>query len=65
MQLIEFDVSVFAEEESDKGGGLRIGVMSVEIEAKGGTTEARRSESRIAFQVPMALPTSERSSTRP
>ena len=64
VQLIEFDVSVFAEEESDKGGGLRIGVMSVGIEAKGGTTEAKRSESRIAFQVPMALPTSERDSTR-
>lgn len=60
VQAIDFDVAVHAKEgtEASAKGGLSVG--SVGFGAKGSTSEAKSSESRIRFKIPMVLPQGKR-----
>jgi hypothetical protein len=60
VQIIEFDVAVFAAsgEESKKGAGLMVGALGVG--AQGKSDSSNKSESRIRFKIPIVLPFSDK-----
>ncbi|WP_028486520.1 hypothetical protein [Thiomicrorhabdus chilensis] len=56
VELIEFDVAIQAESGEKTGGGLKISIASIGLDANGSTTDSHSSESRIKFNIPMVYP---------
>jgi len=62
VELLEFDVAVFAKEGSEAKGGIGLSVGSISIGAHGKSDESKSSESRIKFKVPVVWPYAEQRS---
>lgn len=56
VQLIEFDVAVYASEGTEKSGGIGIAVASIGLGGKAKSESSTSSESHIRFSIPMLSP---------
>jgi len=56
VSMIEFDVTLLVERETEGGGKLKIGVASFGVEAGGGASTSNTNTHRVKFSVPVALP---------
>ena len=56
-QLVEFDVALYVEKESETKAGLGVFVASLGIGANGKSPSGDSTLSRVKFKVPLALPT--------
>ncbi len=56
VEVVKFDVAVFASEEKDKKGGAGIVVAAVTLGASRGQKSSEKTESRLKFSVPLLLP---------
>jgi len=60
VHLVKFDVAVLATEKSESGGKVGVSVLSLSADFGGGSHGNKTSESRIQFNIPVVLPTTDR-----
>lgn len=56
VQKIDFDVAVYAQDDTSKGVGAKISIASIGIGADGKEVKTNKSESRLKFSIPVIYP---------
>lgn len=54
--VVDFDVSVFAQEDTGTKGGIGIAIGVLALGSKGESNQQQNSTNKIKFQIPIALP---------